>query len=166
MTILHHVAQAAAAILLVELLVMLLIFAALSGGTAFGLHWTRGKTAEGFEKVNERVPTVRRYVHRGNELVRKPFIEADRLSALARVRALQLRDRIQSILSPVPTPGPATPDAYPPEGLTVEMAVIPRETVEVTSVAETEPLPVPPPERPYSTTEAPESGSESTTPSS
>lgn len=74
MTILHHVAQAAAVILLIELLVVLLLFLGVAGGLAFGLHWVRGKTDWAFDKANGYLSLVPKYTHTGTGLVAKPFI--------------------------------------------------------------------------------------------
>jgi hypothetical protein len=73
-TVLHHLAQAAAVILLVELLVVLIIFLAVAGGLAFGLHWVRGKTDWAFGKANGYLALVPKYTHTGTGLVAKPFI--------------------------------------------------------------------------------------------
>ena len=74
MTVLHHLAQAAAVILLTELLVMLVLFLGIAGGLAFGLHWVRGKTDWAFEKANGYLALVPKYTHVGTDLVARPFI--------------------------------------------------------------------------------------------
>jgi hypothetical protein len=73
-TVLHHLAQAAAVILLVELLVVLILFLAVAGGLAFGLHWVRGKTDWAFGKANGYLALVPKYTQVGTGLVAKPFI--------------------------------------------------------------------------------------------
>jgi hypothetical protein len=73
-TVLHHLAQAAAVILLVELLVVLMLFLALAGGLAFGSRWVRGKSGWAFEHTNEYLPLVSKYTGIGTDLVAKPFI--------------------------------------------------------------------------------------------
>ncbi len=74
MSILHHLAQAAAVILLVELLIVLIIFLAVAGGLAFGLHWVRGKTDWAFERANGILALVPKYTRTGTDVVAKPFI--------------------------------------------------------------------------------------------
>lgn len=84
MTILHHLAQAAAVILLVELLVVLLLFLGVAGGLAFGLHWVRGKSEWAFELANGYLPLATKYSRIGTGFVAKPFILGG--GAAARVR--------------------------------------------------------------------------------
>jgi hypothetical protein len=74
MSVLNHLAYAAAALLLLEVLVVVLVFAGVSGGLAFGLHWVNGKTDWAFGKVNGYLPMARKYVHQGTDMVGKPFI--------------------------------------------------------------------------------------------
>lgn len=74
MTVLHHLAQAAAVILLVELLVALALFLGVAGGLAFGLHWVRGKSDWAFGKANEYLPLAVRYTHSASDAVAKPFV--------------------------------------------------------------------------------------------
>lgn len=97
MYLLNHLAYAAALLLLLELLVMALLFAGISGGLAFGLHWVNGKTEWAFGLVNRYLPMVRTYVHRGTGYVGKPFILLNaglaRLEATAGSLSRQLRDR-------------------------------------------------------------------------
>ena len=75
MNILEHLAQAAAVILLLQLLVFLLIFLAISGGLAFGLRWTRGKTNWAFEKVNRYSALGQKYIHTGTDYLALPVIK-------------------------------------------------------------------------------------------
>ncbi len=74
MTVLHHLAQAAAVLLLVELLVVLMLFLAVAGGLAFGLHWVLGKTEWAFGKANGLLTLGTKYVRSGTDIVGKPFI--------------------------------------------------------------------------------------------
>jgi hypothetical protein len=96
MTILNHLAQAAAVILLIYLLVALVIFAGIAGGLAFGLRWSRRKSGWAFEKVNGQLPTARKYVHQGTDYAAKPFILGGGLAARARVTAEGVRRRVQA----------------------------------------------------------------------
>jgi hypothetical protein len=150
MDTLHHLAQAAAVILLIELVVVLVIFAAVAGGLAFGLRLGRRKSAIGFEKVNAQIPLVRGQVHTGNEMARRPFVEANRLYETSKVRALQLRDRAragaiqlreraQSIWSPPPPPPPDSPEAYPAAPVSLETPGLPGET----EIFHAQPMPPP-----------------------
>jgi hypothetical protein len=97
---LNHIAQAAAALLLIELIVLLLIFVAVAGGLAFGLRWARGKTGWAFEKGNGYILMGARYLDKGTDYAAKPFIVSssfvERIKATFRtirdeVRALQAR---------------------------------------------------------------------------
>ena len=74
MSILQHLAQAAAVILLIELLVVLLVFLGISGGLAFGLRWTRGKTNWAFEKINTYSAIGHKYIHKGTDYLALPVI--------------------------------------------------------------------------------------------
>jgi hypothetical protein len=85
LTIFHHLAQAAAVILLVELLVVLLIFLGVAGGLAFGLHWVRGKSGWAFEQANGYLPLVTKYSRVGTGFVAKPFILGGGAGARVRV---------------------------------------------------------------------------------
>ena len=74
MTILHHLAQAAAVLLLIELLVVLLVILGVAGGLAFGARWGRGKTRWAFQKATGYLPLLRKYSRIGTDSVAKPFI--------------------------------------------------------------------------------------------
>ncbi len=74
MSVMNHLAEAAAAILLLEVFVLALIFAALTGGLAFGLQWVNGKTEWIFGMVNGFLPPVRKYTSLALDTVAKPFI--------------------------------------------------------------------------------------------
>jgi hypothetical protein len=132
MDLLTHLAEAASLILIAELLVMLVLLAAVSLGLAYGPHWLVGKSGDAFEKVNAQLPTAKGYVHTGNEVARKPFIQLNRLTEAVTQRTLALRDRLQAARSRQSVPAPATPEdypaeieteAYPPGAETVEMVV-------------------------------------------
>jgi hypothetical protein len=74
MSVMNHLAQAAAMLLLLEVLVVAMIFAAISGGLAFGLHWVNGKTGWVFNQVNGYLALGRKYIHLGTDYAGKPFI--------------------------------------------------------------------------------------------
>ena len=74
MDVLHHLAQAAAFILLFQLFVVLLLFLGISGGLAFGLHWMRGKTRWAFGKADESLPKMVALIHTGTDYIAKPVI--------------------------------------------------------------------------------------------
>ncbi|HEX6509636.1 MAG TPA: hypothetical protein VF221_18560 [Chloroflexota bacterium] len=95
MTVLHHLAQAAAVILLVDLLVVLFIFLGIAGGLAFGLHWVRGKTSPTFERVNGYLPLVSKYALRATDLVAKPFIAGTALAERVKATAQSIRRRVR-----------------------------------------------------------------------
>lgn len=95
MSVLHHLAQAAAVILIVELLVVLFIFLGIAGGLAFGLHWVRGKTDWAFEKANGFLALVPKYTEVGTDLVAKPFILGGGARARLLVTALSIRRQIR-----------------------------------------------------------------------
>ena len=95
MSIMNHLAQAAAMLLLLELLVVVIIFAAISGGLAFGLRWVNGKTEWAFSKGNGYLAVGRRYLHTGTGYAAKPFILLN--AGLARVEATVGSLRQQSL---------------------------------------------------------------------
>jgi len=74
MSVMNHLAQAAAMLLLLEVLVVAMIFAAVSGGLAFGLHWVNGKTGWAFGKVHGYLALGRKYTHLATDYAGKPFI--------------------------------------------------------------------------------------------
>ena len=113
MSVLEHVAQAAAIILLFELLIVVFIFLALSGGLAFGLHWVRGKTGWANEKLNRYSGLGARYVHIGTDYAALPLILFARFTAQARGTALALRDEVRR-RQPARLAGGAHPVAAPP----------------------------------------------------
>jgi hypothetical protein len=81
MGVLEHLAQAAAVILLFELIVVVLVFLAVTGGLAFGLHWIRGKTDPAFSRVNEYTGIGTGYVHRGTAYAALPFLKVGGIAA-------------------------------------------------------------------------------------
>jgi hypothetical protein len=97
MDILHHLAQAAAVLLLLELLVVLIIFLAISGGLAFGLRYGRGKLGPLLEKVNGYLPLVPKYTQIGTDYAAKPLILAGGLAENIRVTLAALERRIRQV---------------------------------------------------------------------
>lgn len=119
MAILDHLAQAAAVLLLIELLVVLLLFLAVTGGLAFGVHWIRGKTDWAFGKVNAQLPMVNKYVRIGTDYLALPIVKGNGFADTARVTILalerQVRDRREATtvvaarsVPPPPATGPAS----------------------------------------------------------
>lgn len=125
MSVLHHLAQAAAVILLVELLVVLIIFLAVAGGLAFGLRWVRGKTDWAFDKANGYLALVPKYTHVGTDLAAKPFILGG--GGVARVaatlEAIRRQIRQNQMSSPPAEPVPVASRPVEPETTTVVPAV-------------------------------------------
>ncbi|GAC1322230.1 MAG: hypothetical protein NVSMB22_08790 [Chloroflexota bacterium] len=118
MSVLDHLGQAAAALLLLELLVILLIFLGLFGGLAWGLHWVNGKTDWAFGKLNGYIAIGQRYLHMGTGYVARPFILVSGLSENVKgtARALQAIVRKNRAQQPEiaarPAPSlPPTPEA-------------------------------------------------------
>ena len=97
MTVLEHLAQAAAVILLLELLVGVLIFLAISGGLAFGLHWVRTKTSPAFTKVNQYTETGTGYVHRGTDYLALPVILAGRYASFTTGAVHSIQRRVRRV---------------------------------------------------------------------
>lgn len=115
MSVLNHLAQAAAIIMLGELLIVLIIFLAISGGLAYGTHWVVGKTDWAFGKVNGYVALGRRYLRTGLDYVALPFIKATGYSVQAGATLRGVRERIRQIQA---ARQPALPE--PPAALPVE----------------------------------------------
>jgi hypothetical protein len=111
MKVLTHLGQAAALILLIELFVMVVVFAAIAGGLAFGLHWLRGKTDSAFGKVNTPVDTGTEYVRTGLDYAAKPVIVAGGYASTVKgtVRAIQQRVRSLRPAQSMPAPEPVQP---------------------------------------------------------
>lgn len=120
MNVLDHLAEAAAALLLLELLVVLLLFLGISGGLAWGLHWVLGKTDWAFGKVNGYVAIGRKYLHTGTDYIAKPFILGTSLGANVRETARALRDIVRRTRrrGDQVAARPFEPAAIPPERIT------------------------------------------------
>lgn len=134
MSVLNHLAQAAAIILLLELLVVVLVFLGISGGLAFGLHWVNGKTDWAFEKVNAYNSRATRYVHIGTDYAAKPFIVAGGLVGTVRGTIGGIEQRVHEIRAeqapesvPVPLPEVSTAPAQPEPVLGVPVETPPVE---------------------------------------
>ena len=126
MDVLHHLAQAAAIILLMELLVVLIIFLALAGGTAFGLHWIRGKTDWAFGKTNSMSAMARRYVHVGTDYAVKPLIVTMSFADRVRGTAQSLREQVRELRARKAEPiEVAARPVLPPEPVEEPEAVVP-----------------------------------------
>ena len=95
MTVLHHLAQAAAFILLLELLAVLFMFLGLAGGLAWGLHWVRGKTDWAFDKINTYVSIGVRAIHQGTDYAARPLIKVEVLSINIKVSAQALKAMVR-----------------------------------------------------------------------
>ena len=119
MSVLNHLADAAAVILLIELIVVIVIFAGVSGGLAFGLRWVRGKTGWAFEKANAYIRIGAQYLHSGTDYAAKPLIQAgafaDKIKSLTRAIQDQVRRSRESEATTQPTSVAATrsPSAEP-----------------------------------------------------
>jgi hypothetical protein len=113
LSVVNHLAEAAAVILLIELIVGILIFAGISGGLAFGLRWVRGKTGGAFEKANAYVRIGAQYIHTGTDYAAKPFILtsafAEKLRSLPRAIQEQVRRSRESGAATPPSPVAASP---------------------------------------------------------
>lgn len=93
MSVLNHIAQAAAVILLIELLVVIFVFLGIAGGLAFGLRWVRGKTGWAFGKANTYAGMGTGYLHKGMDYAAKPFILAGGWADRVKGTAGSLRDQ-------------------------------------------------------------------------
>lgn len=121
MNVLEHLAQAAAVLLLLELLMILIVFLAISGGLAFGLHWVRGKTPWAFGKVNTYSGLGQKYSHKGTDYLALPVIvtagAAERVKGTLRslqeqVRRLRHRGATQPVVAARPvSPPPQEPSS-------------------------------------------------------
>ena len=131
MTVIHHLAQAAAVILLTELLVMLLLFLGIAGGLAFGLHWVRGKTDWAFEKANGYLALVPRYTHVGTGFVAKPFVLGGGTTARVLVTLEALRRQARAARA-ARTESAST--AITPESADLEVTTVVPASTEATSV--------------------------------
>ncbi len=95
MSVVNHLAEAAAVILLVELIVVILILAGVSGGLVFGLRWVRGKTGWAFGKANTYIGAGRQYLHKGTDFVAKPFIVAGAFADQVRGTARAIQEQVR-----------------------------------------------------------------------
>jgi hypothetical protein len=100
MSVLDHLAQAAAVILLVELLVVVIIFAAVTGGLAFGLRWVRGKTGWAFGYADKYNRLAARYIDKGSDYVAKPFLVGGRIAGTVKGTALAIRREVRRLERP------------------------------------------------------------------
>lgn len=117
MTILNHLAQAAAIILLLELMVVLLIFLGIAGGLAFGLKWVNGKSGTAFKLARDYSQKAAGYVHTATGYAALPVIKVRRFGETVgvtaeavkrRVRRIEAaRDRDVSVAAAEPVPDPA-----------------------------------------------------------
>jgi hypothetical protein len=112
-SVLDHLAQAAAILLLIELSVFLLIFCIVTGGLAFGLRWVRGRTGSVFGKANYYVELAAKDVHMATDYVAKPVIVASGFAETARATAVAVRSRVRTLRSSASTsvPGSAVREA-------------------------------------------------------
>lgn len=122
MRALHHLAQAAAIVLIVELIFVLLIILAISGGLAFGFRWVRKKEATAFDYADRYTKLGADYVHRGTDYAALPFLKAGHLTGRVEgtLKALQVRvrqSRQSGAVSPTvgSTPPPPADPATTPE---------------------------------------------------
>ena len=106
MDVLHHLAQAAAVLLLLELLVVLLLFLGISGGLAFGLWWGRGKLGPLLEKANSYLPLIPKYTQIGTDYAAKPLILAGGFAETVRVTIAALERRIRELQAAAEAPEP------------------------------------------------------------
>lgn len=97
MSVLNHIAQAAAVFLLIELIVLLLVFVGVAGGLAFGLRWMRGKTGWAFEKANGYIVIGTRYLDKGTDYAAKPFILTTSFGERVKVTLDAIRDEVREL---------------------------------------------------------------------
>jgi hypothetical protein len=93
----HHIAQAAAILLILELWVVLIIFLAISGGLAYGLRWGRGKLGPLLEKANEYLAMVPKYTEKGSDYAAKPVIVAGGFAETVKTTVSALERRIREV---------------------------------------------------------------------
>jgi hypothetical protein len=91
----HHIAQAAAVLLMLELLVVLIVFLAISGGLAFGLRWGRGKLGPLLEKANGYLAMVPKYTRVGTDYAAKPVIMAGGFAETVKTTVAALERRVR-----------------------------------------------------------------------
>jgi len=113
LSVVNHLAEAAAVILLIELIVVIVILAGISGGLAFGLRWVRGKTGWAFEKANAYIRLGAMFLHTGTDYAAKPLIHtsafADKIISLTREIQAQVRRSRAPGAVPLPSHGAASP---------------------------------------------------------
>jgi hypothetical protein len=95
MSILNHVAQVAAIILILELMVVLLVFLGVAGGLAFGLRWVNGKSDNAFKMVHDYSRKAAGYVHTGTGYVALPVIKVRRSAETAGATAEAIKQRVR-----------------------------------------------------------------------
>jgi hypothetical protein len=96
-TVLNHLAQAAAIILLLELMVVLLVFLAVAGGLGFGLHWVNGKSERASELLRKYTGKSRGYVHTGTDYAALPVVVTKKYARTAGAAAEAVRRRVREI---------------------------------------------------------------------
>jgi len=79
-SVLNHLGQAAAVLLLIDLFVLVIIFAGVAGGLAFGLRWGRGKLGPLISKGEELEKRGAHYVSIGTDYGARPVIGAGGLA--------------------------------------------------------------------------------------
>jgi hypothetical protein len=141
-SILHHLAQAAAVILLVELLVVMFIFLGIAGGLAFGLHWVRGKTGWAFAKMNGYVSLATKYTAVATEFVAKPFILGTGAVTRVRVTLEAIRRQVRASRTSPAGSEPAIVAGRPVDAeATTAVPAVSENTVVTPAVAESTPRP-------------------------
>jgi hypothetical protein len=120
MTVLDHLAQVAAIILILELMVVLLLFLGVAAGLAFGLRWVNHKASSGMGAAQKLADRGSGYVHTGTGYAALPVMVlrkyADTGAAVA--NAIKQRVRQTEARRSAPTLPPATPSL--PSGSTVQ----------------------------------------------
>ena len=100
MSILNHLGQAAAMLLLLELLVLVVLFAGIAGGLAFGTRWLRGRTGWASEKALTYLKIGSRYVEKGSGIAALPFIRASGFAEAVKGTIAAIERRVRSSPSP------------------------------------------------------------------
>lgn len=95
MSVLNHLAQAAAVILLIELLVVVLIFLGIAGGLAFGLRWVRGKADPAFATANKYLERVPGYAERASDIATSPLVKTIGILNYVQSTAVALRTSVE-----------------------------------------------------------------------
>jgi len=154
-SVLNHLAQAAAILLIGELLVVLIIFLAIAGGLAFGLRWVRGKTGWAMTRADTGLKTAQTYVDKGTTMAAKPMIVAHGWFATAEGTLLALQSEARRIrgagvrpamTAPLPSEPPASGGAARPvtdtaSPATDETTAIPQLVATQTQPVASEPVP-------------------------